>query len=111
MGPRLGPLPTEHRGQGRPVSPTSTRKTATDSVSGSSGVQPYNLSHGGTDLAVLGEISLLARYRVTDCLWLRAGYQFYYAAGLATGPRQLGGFDNGGDVGLDGLSLGVEYMR
>ena len=86
-------------------------QNAADSVSGPSGALPYNLSHGDTDLAFLGEISLLARYRVTDCLWLRAGYQFYYAAGLATGPRQLGGFDNNGDVGLDGLSLGVEYTR
>jgi len=84
---------------------------AADSVSGPSGALPYNLSHGGTDLAFLGEISLLARYRVSSCLWLRAGYQFYYAAGLATAPRQLGGFDNSGDVGLDGLSLGVEYTR
>ena len=82
-----------------------------DSVSGSSGAQPYDLSHGSTDLAFLGEISLLARYRVSSCFWLRAGYQYYYAAGLAMGPRQLGGFDANGDVGLDGLSLGVEYMR
>jgi hypothetical protein len=82
-----------------------------DSVSGPSGAQPYNLSHSGTDLAALFEASIAARYRVTSCLWLRAGYQFYYAAGLATGPRQLGGFDHNGDVGLDGLSLGMEYMR
>jgi hypothetical protein len=82
-----------------------------DTVSGPSGAQPYNLSHSGTDLAFMAEISLLARYRVTSCLWIRGGYQFYYAAGLAMGPRQLGGFDTGGDVGLDGLSIGVEYRR
>jgi hypothetical protein len=82
-----------------------------DTVSGSSGAQPYNLSHSGTDLAVLAEISILARYRITNCLWVRGGYQFYYAAGLATGPRQLGGFDASGDVGLDGLSIGLEYRR
>ena len=82
-----------------------------DSVSGSTGAQPFSASHGDTDLAFLGEVSILARYRVTESLWLRAGYQFYYAAGLAMAPRQLGGFDNRGDVALDGLSLGVEYRR
>jgi hypothetical protein len=50
-------------------------------------------------------------YRITSCMWLRAGYQYYSVTGLALGPRQLGGYDAGSSVGLDGLSLGLELTR
>jgi hypothetical protein len=83
----------------------------TDSANGTSGFQPFDVSHGGTDLAAIVELSLLARYRLTNCLWLRAGYQYYCATGLALGPRQLGGYDTGGTVQLDGLSVGLELIR
>ena len=42
---------------------------------------------------------------------LRAGYQYYGLTGLALGPRQLGGYDAGGTLGLDGLSIGLELTR
>ena len=68
-----------------------------------------NASHDGSDFAALFEISLLARYRINQVLWLRLGYQYYCATGLALAPRQLSnGWDHGGTVGLDGLSLGLE---
>ena len=73
------------------------------------GFVPWASSHSGTDLAVLVELSLVARYRLSDDLWLRLGYQFYAVSGLALGPRQLSGYDAGGSVGLDGLSLGLEW--
>lgn len=60
---------------------------------------------------MLVEVSLLLRYRVTDCMWLRAGYQYVCVGGLAIGPRQLGGFDDKGTVQFDGLSLGLELTR
>ena len=82
-----------------------------DSAVGTAGVQPFDISHGSTDLAAIFEFSLLARYRVTECLWVRAGYQCYGITGLALGPRQLGGYDASGSVGLDGLSLGIEFTR
>ena len=73
------------------------------------GFTPLAVSHSDTDLAVLVEVSLLARYRLSPDLWLRLGYQFYSVSGLALAPRQLPGRDAGGAVGLDGLSLGLEW--
>ncbi len=83
----------------------------TDSASGPVAFQPVDVSHSGTDLAALFELSILARYRLTNCLWVRAGYQYNCVTGLALGPRQLGGFDAGGTVQLDGLSIGLELTR
>jgi hypothetical protein len=82
-----------------------------DSYSGTGGFQPFDVSHSGTDLSALFEFSLLLRYRITECMWLRGGYQYCGMTGLALGPRQLGGYDAGGGVGLDGLSVGLELTR
>jgi hypothetical protein len=82
-----------------------------DAIGGPVNFQQLDASHSGTDLAALVEFSLLARFRLTSCMWLRAGYQCYGVTGLATGPRQLGGYDSSGSVGLDGLSLGLELTR
>ncbi len=73
--------------------------------------RPYTLAHSSTDLAAVFEFSLALRCRLTKCAWLRAGYQYYGVTGLALGPRQLGGYDSSGTVGLDGLSLGLEIIR
>ncbi|MEN6457436.1 MAG: hypothetical protein ABFC63_00770 [Thermoguttaceae bacterium] len=75
------------------------------------GFSPMDISHNGTDLAALFEASISARYRITDWLWARAGYQYYGISGLALGNRQLAGYDSGGWVGLDGLSVGLELTR
>ena len=80
----------------------------TDSATGTAAVVPFDVSRSDTDLAALFELSLLLRCRVTSCMWVRAGYQYYCATGLALGPRQLGGYDSSGTVGFDGLSVGVE---
>lgn len=72
------------------------------------GFVPFNVSHDGTDLSGLFELSILARYRLNDFLWLRLGYQGYCMTGLALGPRQLGGYSHGGTVALDGPSIGME---
>ena len=72
------------------------------------GFVPLNVSQNGTDLSALFELSITARLRVTQYLWLRAGYQLYCVTGLALAPRQLGGPDHNGTVTLDGLSLGLE---
>ena len=80
------------------------------SAEGNDAVSGLNASHDGSDFAALFEVSLLARYRINQVLWLRLGYQYYCATGLALAPRQLSGsgWDHGGTVGLDGLSLGLE---
>jgi len=83
----------------------------TDSAVGAAGFDPISASHSGTDLAALFELSVLLRYRITSCVWLRAGYQCYGVTGLALSPRQLADYDAGGSVGLDGLSLGIEMTR
>ncbi|MEN6451882.1 MAG: hypothetical protein ABFC96_15435 [Thermoguttaceae bacterium] len=75
------------------------------------GFLAYEDSHSGTDLSALFEFSLMGRYRITENFWVRGGYQFYTAGGLALGPRQLAGNDTGGCIGLDGLSIGVEYTH
>jgi hypothetical protein len=72
------------------------------------GFQPFDISHSGTGLSALFELSLLLTYRVSPRFWLRGGYQLYGVTGLALGPRQLEKFTHGGTVGLDGLSLGLE---
>ncbi len=82
-----------------------------DSGSPLAGFQPFDISHGGTDLAGLIELSLTARYRIAPNVWVRGGYQFYGLSGLALGPRQLGGYDDSGSVGLDGLSVGMEWTH
>jgi hypothetical protein len=84
----------------------------TDSASGAiGGFQAFDGSHSGTDLASLLEFSVLLRYRLTPNMWLRAGYQYYGVTGLALGPQQLAGYDAGSNIGLDGVSLGLELTR
>ncbi len=75
------------------------------------GFLPSDGSHSGTDLGTLAEVSVLARYRVADSVWVRAGYQFYGVSGLALGARQLADYDARGTIGLDGLSVGLEVAR
>jgi hypothetical protein len=82
-----------------------------DSAVGTPGFEPFDVSHSGTDLSALFEVSILLRYRVTKCAWLRLGYQAYGVTGLALGPRQLDSYDTNGSLGLDGLSLGLEITR
>jgi hypothetical protein len=82
-----------------------------DSATGTAGVVPFDISHSDTSLAAIFELSILLRYRMAEHLWVRAGYQYYCVGGLALGPRQLDGYDSGGTVGLNGLSLGVELTR
>lgn len=72
------------------------------------GFHPQDYANNGTDLSGLFELSLAARYRLGEYLWLRAGYQVYCITGLAMAPRQLGGFGHGGTLTLDGVSLGLE---
>ena len=50
----------------------------------------------------------MCRYRVTEHFWLLGGYQTYYLAGLALGPRQLASFDHSGGLSLSGPSVGLE---
>lgn len=72
------------------------------------GFVPYNVSHDGTDVSALFELSLIGRYRLNDWLWLRLGYQAYLMTGLALAPRQLNGYSHGGTVAFDGPSIGLE---
>ncbi len=72
------------------------------------GFTPYDITNSGTDLAALFEVSIAARYRLTENFWIRLGYQFYDITGLALAPRQLGSFGHGGNVSFDGLSIGIQ---
>jgi len=72
------------------------------------GFTPYDISNSGSGLSALFEVSVAARYRITDNLGLRLGYQFYDITGLALGPRQLSSFGHGGNLALDGLSIGLQ---
>jgi hypothetical protein len=78
-------------------------------ISGSpAGFIPINQSQTTTGVAGVFEISIIGRYRVTDHLWIRGGWNDYFIAGLALGPRQLGEFSHGASISLDGPSLGIE---
>ena len=83
-----------------------------DAASGPPGVManfvPYDVSNKSSDYSALFEVSLAARYRLNDNLWLRLGYEFYGITGLALAPQQLGGFSRNGNVSFDGLSLGLQ---
>jgi hypothetical protein len=85
--------------------------TDTASVPGGTpaGFTPWDGSADGSSLAGMFEVSLAARIKLTDELWLRLGYQFYDFTGLALAPKQLNGWDHGGNVALDGLSIGLQY--
>jgi hypothetical protein len=72
------------------------------------GFIPVNQSQTTTGVAGVFEISFIGRYRVTDHLWIRGGWNDYFIAGLALGPRQLGAFSHGASISLDGPSLGIE---
>jgi hypothetical protein len=73
------------------------------------GFIPYpDYSNSGCGLAALFEISLAARLRLTDNLWLRLGYQFYDITGLALAPRQLDTYGHGANMALDGFSIGLQ---
>ena len=72
------------------------------------GFTPYDISNNGCGLSALFEFSLGTRYRINDNLWFRLGYQVYDITGLALAPRQLGGRGHGGNVALDGLSIGLQ---
>jgi hypothetical protein len=90
----------------------SYQQHGTDTASGPSGAlagfTPSDITSSGNGLSALFEVSLNARYRLSDNLWFRIGYQFYDITGLALGPKQLGGFNHSGNVALDGLSTGLQ---
>ena len=87
------------------------RQHGTDTASNPSGIPagftPYDISNNGGGLSGLFEVSFTACYRITDNLGLRLGYQVYDITGLALAPRQLSSFGHGGNVCLDGLSIGL----
>jgi hypothetical protein len=72
------------------------------------GFYAIDQSAHATNVAGLLELSIMARYRLTEHFWLRGGYQSYFLDGLALGPRQLGWFDHKGGLTLDGPSCGIE---
>lgn len=82
-----------------------------DSASGAgvpAGFSPSDVSNDGCGFSALFEFSLGLRVNFTENLALRLGYQLYDITGLALAPKQLGGFDHGGNVLLDGLSVGLQ---
>ncbi len=83
--------------------------TASDPGGVPAGFVPGDVSANGSAMAGLFEVTVAARWRITDELWLRLGYQFYDITGVALAPRQLNGFGHGGNVALDGLSIGLLY--
>jgi hypothetical protein len=72
------------------------------------GFMPYDVSNNGCALAGMFELTLAAKFRLTDNLWLRLGYQVYDFTGLALAPRQLSDWGHGGNVAFDGLSIGMQ---
>ena len=57
--------------------------TASDPGGMPAGFVPGDASANGTAMAGLFEVSVAARMRITDELWLRLGYQFYDITGVA----------------------------
>ncbi len=82
--------------------------TAADAAGIPAGFTPYDLSNNACGLSALFEVSVAACYRLTDNFGLRFGYQFYDITGMALAPRQLSSFGHGGNLALDGLSVGLQ---
>ena len=82
--------------------------TASDPSGIPAGFTPGDISHTGGDVAALFEVTLGARFRLTDNLWFRVGYQFCDLTSLALAPRQLNGLGHGGNVAFDGLTVGLQ---
>lgn len=64
---------------------------------------------------VVSDLSIIAGWQVTPNFSIKAGYEFLWAAGIATAPRQfdlegirIGKVDPGGQIFFNGLSLGCE---
>jgi hypothetical protein len=72
------------------------------------GLTTATASQSGTDFAALLEFSLTLRYHLNQYFALQAAYQAYWVSGLALGPQQLVAFDHGGNVWLDGFSVGLQ---
>jgi hypothetical protein len=91
------------------ISASYSNLNSSGAISGNpAGFIPVNQTQSSTGVAGVFEISLIGRYRVTDHLWIRGGWNDYFIAGLALGPRQLGSFSHAGSISLDGPSLGLE---
>ena len=67
-------------------------------------------------VAMVGQVSMVGRFRLLDHFNLRAGYDFMWVQGLALAPEQLDFTDSfaqqtnrNGILLYQGLSLGVEY--
>ncbi len=82
--------------------------TAADPLGVPGGFVPFDVSNDGSAVSGVFEVTVGARIRLTDLLWLRLGYDFYDITSLALGPRQLSSFGHGGNVALDGLSVGLQ---
>jgi hypothetical protein len=91
------------------VSASYSNLNSSGAISGNpAGFIPVNQSQSTTGVAGVFEISLIGRYRVTEHLWIRGGWNDYFIAGLALGPRQLSNFSHNASISLDGPSLGLE---
>jgi hypothetical protein len=91
------------------ISASYSNLNSSGAISGNpAGFIPVNQTQSSTGVAGVFEVSLIGRYRVTDHLWIRGGWNDYFIAGLALGPRQLGGFSHSASISLDGPSLGLE---
>ncbi len=91
------------------ISASYSNLNSSGAISGNpAGFISVNQSQTTTGVAGVFEISVIGRYRVTDHLWIRGGWNDYFIAGLALGPRQLGAFSHGASISLDGPSLGIE---
>lgn len=88
------------------------RQHGIDSLSAASvvpaGFNYVDTSNTGCGISGLFEVTLAACYRITDNLGIRLGYQFYDLTGMALAPRQLTSFGHGGNVALDGVSIGLQ---
>ncbi len=82
--------------------------TASEPSGTPAGFVPYSGANNGSGVSALFELTLAAKYRLSENLWLRLGYQAYDITGLALAPRQLNSYGHGGNVVYDGLSIGLQ---
>lgn len=83
-------------------------------------IGPDTITRSRDQVSFFGEIGVNGAVRISQHVFWRAGYNFFWLAGVATAPQQLGAVDlagtsqgrvdAGGSVFLQGVNTGIEVL-
>lgn len=82
----------------------STAQQQTQVTSDREPFEPIAVSASGTNVAFFGELGINGSLKLTEWLWWRAGYNFFWLSGVATAAGQLSVTDPGETPPLTGIN-------